>query len=111
LIRLGHCLVTYDRTRVSTSIYPQAIQIFMSARVNNSLKLDEMQMNVSELLGAAFDVDFVNSKKLRSCQLVGSDLKFLEKTTFLINETQGNIGSIIYSTITNKYNNHYNPET
>jgi len=62
-------------------------------------------------LGAAFDVDFVDSKKLRSCQLVGSDLKFLEKTTFLINETQGNIGSIIYPTITNKYNNHYNPET
>ena len=96
LIRLGHCLVSYDRTRASSVIYPQAIQIFMSARVNNSLKPDETLMNVSGQIVTATDVDCVDSNKLLCCQLAGSDFKFVEKTTFLIREAQSNIGLIIF---------------
>ena len=96
LIRLGHCLVSYDRTRASAIIYPQAIQIFMSARVNNSFNLDKTHMNVSEQIVTATtaDVNCVNSNRLLCCQLAGSDLKFVEKTTLLVREAQSNIGLI-----------------
>lgn len=89
LIRLGHCLVTYDRKKVSTVIYPQAIQIFMSSRINNSFKkLDEAQPNLIEAI-------------------FGSDLKFLEKTSFLISEAKSNIGLIIFY---HYYNHYYNSD-
>jgi len=93
LIRLGHCLVSYDRTRASAVIYPQAIQIFMSSRVNNSLKLGNTPMNISEL--SIFGCP--DSSKLLCCQLSGSDLKFIEKTTFLVSEAQINIGLTIFN--------------
>jgi tetratricopeptide (TPR) repeat protein len=96
LIRLGQCLVSYDRTRASAIIYPQAIQLFMSARVNNSLKLDKTHMNVSGQIVTATDVDCVNSNRLLCCQLAGSDFKFVEKTTLLVREAQSNIGLIIF---------------